>query len=116
MRRLVAREFGRPHERHVATQRPSRLGNRRIVGGENQPIERARCVRRFDRVGDEGLAGERSEVLAREPFRTAAGRDDAEDFQRCQANSVIWHLVIGSLLVDRSIDQSDSDDQVTECK
>ncbi len=79
MRRVVARQFGGTQERNVATQRPPRLGNRRIVGGENQPIQRARCLRRLDRVGDERLTAQQLQVLAGESLRTATGRHDAKD-------------------------------------
>ena len=78
MRRLVAREIGRPHERDVAAARSSRRRNRLVVSRENQAIEGARLDRGVNGVSDERFAGEQPEVLAWKPFRAATGGDDAE--------------------------------------
>ena len=92
MRGLVARQLGRALERHVTAERAAGGGNVVSVGGENETIECARVARRFDRVHDQRLAGERLQVLAGQALRSAAGRDHAEDVTGIVASGylVVW--------------------------
>ena len=84
MRRVVAREIGGAHEWHLASERAGRVGDGRIVGRENEPIDHAGLLRRLDRVRDERLAAEQLQILARNAFRPAPRGDHAEH-RRCHS-------------------------------
>src|SRR6185436_14513466 len=76
---VVAGELGGPHERHFAADGEGAVRNRELVGRQDEAIENPGLQRRFNRVGDERLARERLEVLSRNPLRSAARGDDAQD-------------------------------------
>jgi hypothetical protein len=78
---VVERQLRGPHERHVTAGRPGAFGNRRVVGRQDEAIDGAGPLRRFNRVGDKRFACERLEVLPGNPLRAAARGDDAEDLR-----------------------------------
>ena len=85
------RQLRRAHERHVAPERSRpAVGDGFVFGRENHAIERAGSARGVDRVGEQRLARQQLQVLAGNALGSAAGRDDAENFQvRSQESGLI---------------------------
>ena len=81
MRRLVARQLGRAHERHVAAERAAGGGDVVGVGGEDQAIERAGVAAPLRSCTRAAACRQQLQVLARNPLRSAAGGDHAEHLQ-----------------------------------
>src|SRR5439155_27097219 len=81
MRCVVPRQVGWPQERHVAAAKSREIRNVGIVRRQNEAIERAGLASGFDRVRKKRLVGERFEILAGNPFGSAARRNDAENVQ-----------------------------------
>ena len=81
MRRLIEREFRGTQKRHLASGKSRRLGDVRVVGSQDEAIERTRPSRRVDCVLEQRPAGEQFQVLARDAFRPAPGSDDAKQLQ-----------------------------------
>ena len=86
--RLVARELGRTPERHLEPRRAPDLGDLRVFGREHDAREEARTQRRFRRVGEERPARQEPRVLARDPLRSSARRDETDDAH--QYVSLFW--------------------------
>ena len=77
-RRDVVGKFGRAAERHLGAEIPGNRGDFIVVGGHDHTGNRLACLGRLDCVADHRLACEALDILARDPLRSAACRDDRD--------------------------------------
>jgi hypothetical protein len=78
VRRGRAGELGRAQERGVGAVAARDLGDLGRVGRDNDRVEQPGLDRGGDRVGDQRMAGERPDVLARHALGSGAGRDQRD--------------------------------------
>ena len=74
----IVGNFLRPDEGRRGAEFAGDGGDLLVIGRDDDLIEQAALLRRLDRVGDDRLAAERADVLARDPFAAAARRDDSD--------------------------------------
>ena len=74
--KLMLREIRRPQERDLAPVHAREVGNRVVVGRDDDAIEHVRACRGLQRVPDQRLPSQALEILPRNPFRAAASGDD----------------------------------------
>src|SRR5262245_17852977 len=77
-RRVIRREGRGAHKRHFETRPSSSFGDLWRVGAEDDAIERAGLACRASRVLEQRVTGKRTHVLARHPFRSRTGWNQAE--------------------------------------
>ena len=73
-----ARHLGRPQLRDLGAVALGDRGDLRRVGRDDHRVEDAGRPRGGDRVGDQRVAGELADVLARDPLGAGAGRDQRD--------------------------------------
>src|SRR5262245_52295141 len=79
---FVARQRGRAQEGHLGAVAPRLGGDRLAVGRDQEARDASRLSTRCDGVADQRERAEGPEILARQPLRATARRNDAEDVGR----------------------------------
>src|SRR5690606_31980237 len=100
---MVIRQLRRTHEGHLSTVLLGDFRNLLIISGHNDLIETAALQCRLDGPSDHRLTAEGFDVLSRNAFAAAAGRDDSEPHEpsalrtaattsSCCSSVIVWNI------------------------